>query len=380
MISCAEEIAQLRATGKIAFREGRFEDAVKEFGEALSKAVKEFGELSEECAPIYVDYGEALLEASRAGDVDCFGDSVIEAAAAAEHDEEEEECEEEVEEEEENEAEDEVVEADDSNLPEEVSNENLQVNDKTEVAENGETENVAEETLSDRDLVWENLDTARVIYLKNPEKFKKELVDVHLLLGDVLMEFDNFTGAREEFTNALEPSIELFGEVSRKVASCYHSIGLSFINSEEFSPALDFIRKAYDSLLQYVEKSLNTNTKRDADFEEVFHQLQSSVSGITASDAKEELESCISALSELHSKIEDLEQYSAENKEDADSIRELVKSTMDEVLQGFSDNPFDVPEGDQRLADVKVNDLGTISKKRKSPDQDTVVESTKVKK
>lgn len=55
----------------------------------------------------------------------------------------------------------------------------------------------------DLQLAWENLDTAKVIWGRDPAAHAQQLADVHGLLGDVAMESDDFETALVELEAAL---------------------------------------------------------------------------------------------------------------------------------------------------------------------------------
>lgn len=73
---------------------------------------------------------------------------------------------------------------------------------KNEVQETPNEENVAKDDL---ELAWEMLEVARVIYARHPEdlSIEKELARVYMRLGDLSMESENFSRAKQDYENSL---------------------------------------------------------------------------------------------------------------------------------------------------------------------------------
>jgi HAT1-interacting factor 1 len=201
----AEQSSELLAQGKQARLDKDWPKSLELFENALKLAVEGFGQLSDETAPLYYYYGQALFELA-VQQSDMFGEAVHDAQADAAADEEEEQEGAEDEEEEEEEEEYEPEEEEDqeqTNEREETAGDRAEDDQEKEDAD-ADAGAEQQEPQDDFQLAFENLEAARLIYQRNPEKFEKELIDVHSLLGEVYMETDQFAPAEIEFQNALE--------------------------------------------------------------------------------------------------------------------------------------------------------------------------------
>lgn len=215
---------QLLAKGKTLLAASDFEGAVQATGEALEIATKVKGELDHELAEFYYANGNALL---------CrYEESTQDQVLPGE------------------------------TLQEVV--ENVQGNGEAEDTKQTESEQVAatngdaasssdeesqpDEVSSDVDelqLAWENLETARIIYLNFPSA--EELIKVHVRLGDLEVIKQNYPGAQEEYQKALnlmDPETP-----SRKLAEIYFLLGsTSLAVPEHEMEAVGYFDKAMGTL------------------------------------------------------------------------------------------------------------------------------------
>lgn len=119
-------------------------------------------------------------------------------------------------------------------------------------------ENKAEEDASDVDelqLAWENLETARVIYLNSSRA--DELIKVHVRLGDLEVIRQSYLSAEEEYHKAL--NLMDTETPSRKLAEVYYLLGSTNLAVPEHeSEAVEFFDKAMVTLDQLKSESRET--------------------------------------------------------------------------------------------------------------------------
>jgi tetratricopeptide (TPR) repeat protein len=232
-------------------------------------------ELASECASAYYRYGSALLDRARES-ADVFGPRPIGDASGSQEDDKEndqEACE----------AEDTMAEVDkgkgkgpaahsEEAVPPSGDNRggagddnNLDVFAGNDGAVEG-----------DLQLAWESLETARAIWSKDPVGNASELVEVHLLLGDVAMENGAFEAALADYDAAMEASVAAkYGNSDRRVAVIHYQRCLALQFSGLPEEAMTAVKSAI-AVLQACKTQLtgsqsanNVNTDVDAVLEEL---------------------------------------------------------------------------------------------------------------
>ena len=153
-----------------------------------------------------------------------------------------------------------------------------------EVAQGGEEE------VSDFEIAWDILELTRVLYEKRMEelngraegdetvaeekkKVQERLADVHLLMGDIGLETENFTQAVEDFGNAVKVIMETHGpkggmyrEAQFKLSLAYEFVG----DEESIEGAVDAIEK----VLQALDRESCVDIELRKDVEERMKELR----------------------------------------------------------------------------------------------------------
>ncbi|ONH72811.1 NASP-related protein sim3 [Pichia kudriavzevii] len=178
---------------------------------------------------------------------------------------------------------DETGEGGEEDSGEEVEGSNGQDQGK-EVAQGGEEE------VSDFEIAWDILELTRVLYEKRMEelngraegdetvaeekkKVQERLADVHLLMGDIGLETENFTQAVEDFGNAVKVIMETHGpkggmyrEAQFKLSLAYEFVG----DEESIEGAVDAIEK----VLQALDRESCVDIELRKDVEERMKELR----------------------------------------------------------------------------------------------------------
>lgn len=127
----------------------------------------------------------------------------------------------------------------------------------SESAEEVEESKVEEDPseVDELQLAWENLETARVIYLNSTRA--DELIKVHVRLGDLEVVRQSYLSAQEEYHKALnlmDPDTP-----SRKLAEVYYLLGSTNLAVPEHeSEAVDYFDRAMATLEQLKSESRET--------------------------------------------------------------------------------------------------------------------------
>ncbi|KAI8910351.1 SHNi-TPR-domain-containing protein [Gorgonomyces haynaldii] len=286
-----EDYNELIQQGAQAFALGQFDVAAETLALAVEKQVEQCGQYALECGSTFFLYGKALL-ASAAQKNTVLGDKVDQT-------EEEPDI--------------------DSNLAKEAKpSSHFVFEDQEEETEDQETTaleeiEVTEET-DDLELAWENLDVARLIFEKSDTlESKLALADVHLALGDVSLESENFDQAVQDFTACLELKAQLLPEDHRERAEAHYKLALAYEYTEQIEAAIEQVNASIAVLHKKIETLKGTDEGKgkgtepvlsEKELEEVkeiealFPEMESKLSDLTAALEKEEAEGVIGEASE----------------------------------------------------------------------------------
>jgi hypothetical protein len=357
--------------GKALIAQNKLAEAIQCFEKALQSGVGAFGELDEMVAPLYLQYGNALFLYAKEN-CDMFGSAVEQAqadAAAFERDDEEEDVEED-EEAEGHEDEEEEVEEEEEEEEEEVEEEEEEQDveeNQDELNEEGdEVPEIVAADSNDFQVAFENLDAARVIYSRYPEKYQGKLAEVHSILGELNLELNNFEEAEKELNNALEIVKKTADPSPREIAYLLYLIGISYSGNDNFSVAFRYFSEAFATLAGAVEKLLGVELDK-SNFESALKVISDKLENLK--DAPKELIDLYETLKELQQKLEEHQFSTDSSNPDANmDIKSMIAETFNE-LRDASGEQFDREEGvaDQNQEhNAQVTDLGVISSKRKS--------------
>jgi len=99
---------------------------------------------------------------------------------------------------------------------------------------------------SDLQLAWENLDMARLIYGNHPG-YDEQLAQVHVKLGEVMMEEEQFEKALQDFDNAHTLFLRLTPVPLRRIASLLYNASYALTELQRPAEALERFRQAVAS-------------------------------------------------------------------------------------------------------------------------------------
>ena len=171
---------------KKAMKAGNFDVATDLYGEELQVAIARHGELSIEAAPIYFEYGKALFESSKKQQ-GLLGSKMGGAQAAAA---------------------------------------------------------MAEGDVSDAQIAWEVLESARVAYQQGviksgSKKLSLELAEVLCTLGELSMEQEQFANSQKDFAQALEIFSKHCSPDDRRIAFVHQQMAIDFFYMKERKRAIE---------------------------------------------------------------------------------------------------------------------------------------------
>ncbi|KAG0240157.1 hypothetical protein BGW41_007139 [Actinomortierella wolfii] len=193
--------------------------------------------------------------------------------------------------------------------------------DEEEEDEEEEEEQEDGEENDEFEVAWDVLDLARVLYHRiGTEEALLKLGDVHIALGDVSLESENFEQAVSDYREAVKIKEARLDEDDRQLAEAHYKLALAL----EYSPseahlAQDHIHKASTVLRNRIQRlgGLLANTKGKS----------------RATDASETETKMSKELVELHELLGEMEQKSQEvaanlaNKANLDNL-----ASLDEML------------------------------------------------
>ena len=168
-------------------------------------------------------------------------------------------------------------------------------------AEEAEEANAVEAVPADVDenddlkVAWEALDTARLIYSKQPEDcIRNELSDVYLALGDVSMESGAFQQATQDYLQSLTLLQSSSNETTSKmriVAECFYKIALSYEYVNDYGKARENIQKSLELLRSVRDASENDAERKD--LEELLPELEGKLEDLSSGNQPISLSSLV---------------------------------------------------------------------------------------
>ena len=203
---------ELSQSAQELIKEGKLDEAVEKLAKALEIATSKYGELAAEAYKLYYDYADALLVQYENSQDNLFGDAVPKEVAYSDDEEDQGEDQEDQEEDQENQ-----------------ENEAMDIEQK--------------EDISDLQIVWETLESCRVI-LTTKVSDNEYLLKTYRRLGDVLTWQEQFDNANEEYKKALDLLDSQEEGPSRKKAEIYFLMGNNLLSQQgkEESAVQEFVQ------------------------------------------------------------------------------------------------------------------------------------------
>ncbi|KAF9363294.1 hypothetical protein BGX34_004429, partial [Mortierella sp. NVP85] len=246
-----------------------------------------------------------------------------------------------------------------------------------------------EEEQDDFAVAWDVLDLARVLYHRQEtEEALLKLGDVHIALGDVSLESENFDQAATDFREAIKIKEARLEPDDRQLAEAHYKLALAL----EYSPtesesAPDHIHKATSVLKARIEKlngilssgkgkgkatdmndSETKMSKELIELHELIGEMDQKVQDLIASQAKKSLEN----QTQLQMFSELLNQKPTAVANDISSLikPKATKSTTEITIASSSSSTSEAPGASTAEAGSSMEEAdGDASSKRKAEDQ-----------
>lgn len=394
-----EELFEIGSTTECA------DDAIDFLSEALEKIVAKNGELHPSTARYYHEYGRRLVEASKA-DQDVF--AKIEAKVNQPEEEKQENAEDEeavkkgeaeaspehkaaqeatgaggaAEQTEEAVKPAEPSSAEASSKPTASSDEPVVKPGKEEAEPSSKSEEPSavvptpsDEMIEARELAWELLESARVVYTKNEAEHTSEIAAVHCLLGDVAMEDGNFQRAYPEYVKATQIYGKHGGVADKRLGGAHQLAGLCALYDQQNEASIFHYTAAAEAFnntlaeLLVKEGIMETPSQETEDIEFIdealIEKLQDKVGADSAQvkDAKE-LNGIINNLIERVEEIQDQMENDAKNPKMQQMIQKLGQKIAEQfkAQEGETSSGFDKPTSAPCEGATEINII--VPKKR----------------
>jgi len=223
---------ELIAAGTQALALSRFEEAAEKLAMAVEAQVNNLGPLAVEVAPTFHLYGRALFH-SAVQKSSVFGEKAeqvnpaVEAASSSTS----------------------AAVAPPENFVFQGDGEEEEEEEDTNEDETQNLQDIEIPMSDDLELAWENLENARIIYEKeNRPEHNLALADVHISLGDVSLESENFEEAIKDYQIALDMKKKVAPGNFRELAEAHFKLALAFEYSELNEQSIDEVKLAMSSL------------------------------------------------------------------------------------------------------------------------------------
>ncbi|XP_033127450.1 protein HGV2-like isoform X2 [Anneissia japonica] len=227
----------LMAQGKRNLVIGEVVQAVQAFQEASALLAAKYGESAKECGEAYFKYGCALLELARmeTGVLGNALDGVPDEAS----DSEDEGTTEKV-------AGSNVIESAKSIKDDEgagCSKDDDQAGTTDGEAKTDEEGENADD-IPNFQLAWEMLELSRVIFLKIDKEAQLKVAQVHLTLGELGMETENYAQSIDDFLKCLAIRVKHLEADSRLLAETHYNLGLVYGLDKQFDKSIESYEKS----------------------------------------------------------------------------------------------------------------------------------------
>ncbi|KAI1316845.1 hypothetical protein EDD11_009423 [Mortierella claussenii] len=181
-----------------------------------------------------------------------------------------------------------------------------------EEEEDGGAEDGAEEEQDDFAVAWDVLDLARVLYHRQgTEEALLKLGDVHIALGDVSLESENFEQAVADFREAILVKEARLEADDRQLAEAHYKLALAL----EYSPTES------DKAQEHIHKAASVLKAR---IEKLNGFLSSGKGKARATDANESETNMAEELIELHELVGEMDQ----------KVQDLINNQAKKPLEG----------------------------------------------
>ncbi|KAL6050358.1 hypothetical protein QOT17_019862 [Balamuthia mandrillaris] len=283
-----QEAERRTRDGHALMSNGEYEAAQEAFSKALEIRVAKYGEVALEIAPDYYNYGLALVQGAKREQRDFLSRALIR---------------------------------------------RLQDKDSTEELDAEEEEsdrNALEETLQ---LVWEILETARVIYSKS-EAHKVELAQVHKLLGVFSQDTGNSDDALKEYGTAEELLREALPSHDLRIAELLEVRGTLHSDLEQHDEAIQQYREA----MKVIQLALDNATAGTSQEQRSGEKDKGKETEASKGDQPQKVTQLQEKLASLAEKIKALEdEKEAKPTEEQKKLREA----LGEVCHQLAAEPYD---------------------------------------
>lgn len=204
-----------------------------------------------------------------------------------------------------------------------------------------------EEEEDDFAFAWEMLDLARLLLDRHypepvaDEKIREKQSSIHLLLGDVSMETENFEQAIQEYESAVSTVDALFSSTDRRVAEAHYKYALAL----EYGGKKDEALNELDRVTSSLQRRLKELDDKDGEAKELKQLLE-----------------------DLLAKREDLQTAGGSVKAQEEATEALAAELQAKIAQSL-------------MPDAPINDISSLVKKKRSPtDKEEQIKRSKLDK
>lgn len=314
-MSPKEKAFMLLAQGKRHYLVKDYFEAVGCLATACELLAEVYGEAANECGDAYFSYGKALLGLAREEN-GVLGDAVEERDDEEEDNEQEEPeagVEDSCEKEDSAKQENEKVEDAAADSAQAVDAEAVGDGESTEVdggndngGGGGDDEDDAE-TVSNLKLAWEMLELVKIIFQRqadSDENIKLKLAEVHMYLGEIGLESENYSSAIEDINRCLEIRQKLLKTDDRCVAETLYQLGLAHSLASNFDESIKYFSEAVKVLEERIknleQRKDNGSEVTEESKSDAFYTIDGEITEIKA------------LLPEIKDKIQDMKDFKNE--------------------------------------------------------------------
>lgn len=173
-------------------------------------------------------------------------------------------------------------------------------------------EDEEDDDVNNLQLAWEVLELAKGIFQKQNEDEKEskqtclKLAEVHLKLGEVGVESENYTTAVEDIKACLELQKKHLDEDDRRIAETLYNMGMAYSLANEFDSAIEQFKAASEQ----IERRIANLEKKKA--EPVAEPVEKSATDDAFYTVQGEIDELKALLPEMKEKVSDMQDFKKE--------------------------------------------------------------------
>lgn len=212
-------------------------------------------------------------------------------------------------------------------------------------------------------LAWEFLELARLVFIRNDDRESQlNLAEVHLKLGEIQLEQEQFVDAETDYLKCLELQEKHLEPDDRLIAETAYSLGLAYSLQPSYTKAKEFYSKA----LTVIELKTSKLEARLAESKDKGKGKATDDDPFVVD--RKELEELQNLYPEIKARVDDAQEMinSAANQ-----LMSMTEEGFGSSKQGSSDAPANTIPIKKTTTEQPVNDVSHLVRRKRKPEEES---------